>query len=124
MADEQGTLVWRVRAADDSTHASAFDALIFGTDTVGPVRQAYDARLLAEAVPYESKIADIPLVLVVRARPEVGPLIVDCDVIDRDGNRRAYGRSTQPLAVIVRSKGGMTVGGLPGALPEELATPT
>ena len=124
MADEQGELVCRARTADDSAYASAFDALVFGTDSVGPMRRTYSARLLAEAVPYESGIADIPLVLVVRARAEVGPLIVDCDVTGPDGNRRVYGRSTQPLTVIVRSNTGITVGGLPGALPEELATPS
>jgi hypothetical protein len=67
-------------------------------------------------VPYESELPDVPFTLVVRARPEAGTLLVECEALAPDGTRRIYGRSTHPLAVIVRSATGILVTGLPGAV--------
>lgn len=124
MNSESGKLVWRVRARDDAHSAAAFDALVLRTDKRGAERLGPSPRLLGAAVPYESELADAPLILVVRARADAGPLIVECEAIGPDGARQVYGRSSDPLAIIVRSTRGILVTGLPPVTPEPLAPAT
>ena len=124
MSSELGKLVWRVRAADDSTRVSAFDALVLPTDTNSRTRLGPSPRLLGAAVPHEAELPDTPLALVVRARETAGPLIVECEAIGPDGERQVYGRASEPLAVIVRSATGVLVTGLPATPPEPMAPAT
>jgi hypothetical protein len=119
----QGKVVWRVRTADDAANVGTFDALILATHEPGKNPLGQPTRLTGATVPFESEIPDIPFTLVVRARPDAGPLVVECDVTGPDGARRVYGRSTQPLAVIVRSVTGIIVAGLPTVESEPLTPP-
>jgi hypothetical protein len=118
MSATLGKLVWRVRAADDSTCADAFDALVLPTDASSRTRLGPSPRLLGAAVPHEAELTDTPLALVIRARENAGPLIVECEAIGPDGECRVYGRASEPLAVIVRSATGVLVTGLPAAPSE------
>ena len=115
MSTEHGKLLWRVRAADGSPSAAAFDALVLPTDTARGAWLGQSPRLLGVAVPHEAELEDTPLTLVVRARDNARPLIVECEAIGADGERQVYGRASQPLAVIVRSATGVLVAGLPPA---------
>jgi hypothetical protein len=124
MSTETGKLLWRVRAADDSPHAAAFDALVLPTDASSRARLGLSPRLLGTAVPYEAELTDTPVALVVRARANAGRLIVECEAIGPDGERRVYGRATEPLAVIVRSPTGVLVTGLPTEPADPLAPAT
>lgn len=124
MPGKLGKIVWRVRAPDGAPHASAFDALVLPTD-VGDVAQwTHPRRLLAVPVPHEGELPDSPLTLVVRARADAGPLVVECEAVGPDGVRQVYGRASEPLAVIVRSTTGILVTGLPAASAEPLAPAT
>jgi hypothetical protein len=118
MSTALGKLVWRVRAADGSPCAAAFDALVLPTDASSRTRLGPSPRLLGAAVPHEAELTDTPLALVIRARENAGPLIVECEAIGPDGERQVYGRASQPLAVIVRSATGVLVTGLPAAPSE------
>ena len=123
MVGERGRFVWRVHARDASSSAGAFDALILPTDG-GTKRFEHPTRLVACSIPYESELPDTPLTLVVRARPAVGALIVECETFAPDGTRLVYGRGSQPLVVIVRSASGIIVTGLPvPATPDEEPLP-
>lgn len=124
MSTEQGKFIWRVRAADGSPCAAAFDALVLPTDPSSRLRLGLSPQLLGVAVPHESELADTPLALIVRARESVGRLIVECEAIGPDGTRQVYGRASQPLAVIVRSATGVLVTGLPVTPAEPLAPDT
>jgi hypothetical protein len=119
----ENTVVWRVRSADNAPNAGTFDALILPTDGRGKDRLGQPTRVTGATVPFESHVADVPFTLVVRARPDAGPLVVECDVLGPDGVRRVYGRSSQPLAVIVRSATGIIVAGLPEATSSPLLPP-
>ena len=119
----ENKVVWRVRSADDAPNPGAFDALILATDGRGQDRLGRPTRLTGADVPFEREVPDVPFTLVVRARPDTRPLVVEFDVIGPDGARRAYGRSTQPLAVIVRSANGIIVTGLPEATSAPLLPP-
>jgi hypothetical protein len=111
MSDDYGKAVWRVAARDGAAHEHAFDALVVVADdtTKLPIR-----RHVGVAVPFEGELEDVPLTMIVHARPEVGPIVVDYCVYGSDGSGRVCGRSTQQLAVIVRSATGILVTGLPG----------
>ena len=124
MSTQQGKLIWRVRGADDSPRAAAFDALVLPTDATSRTRLGPSPRLLGAAVPHEGELADTPLALVVRAREHAGALIVECEAIGPDGQRQVYGRASEPLAVIVRSATGVLVTGLPAAPADPLAPAT
>ena len=123
MTTEQGKFIWRVRAADDSPRAAAFDALVLPTDATSRNRLGPSPRLLGAAVPHEGELVDTPLALVVRAREHAGALIVECEAIGPDGQRQVYGRAMQPVSVIVRSATGVLVTGLP-ATPADPLEPT
>jgi hypothetical protein len=116
MIDELGRVVWRVRAQNGAETAGAFDALVVPTVASGLTGGGKSAQHLAMSVPYEGELPDAPFTLVVRARPDAGTLLVECEALAPDGTRRIYGRSTHPLAVIVRSATGILVTGLPGAV--------
>jgi hypothetical protein len=120
MTDDRSRIIWRVRADNGDEYSSAFDALVLPTDVRGAERTA---RHLALPVPYEGELPTAPLTLIVRARPGAGPLTVECDILRSDGSRRAYGRSLQPLAVIVCSSTGIIVAGLPAPDEEPSAMP-
>lgn len=124
MIGERATFAWRVHARDASKAADAFDALILPTDG-RTKRFEHPTRLVACSIPYESELPDTPLTLVVRARPAVGPLIVECETFAPDGTRLVYGRGSQPLVVIVRSAHGIIVSGLPfPEVPDESPSPS
>jgi hypothetical protein len=121
MIPKSAEVVWRVRAQDDSAHASAFDALVLPTDAgarAGPEDAAGAARLLGAAVPYEAELPDAPLVLVVQSRAGTSPLIVEYESFGPDGSRQVYGRGSHPLVVIVRTTSGIMIGGLPPGTAE------
>ena len=124
MSAELGKLVWRVRAADDSRCAGAFDAVVLPTEAGSRTHLGPSLRLLGADVPHEAELTDTPVALVVRARPHVGRLIVECEAIGPNGERQVYGRASEPLAVIVRSATGVLITGLPAAPPEPIAPAT
>src|SRR5262245_24033642 len=124
MSTEQGKLVWRVRAANNSPHSAAFDALVLPTDATSRPRLGPPPRLLGAAVPYEGELPDTPLASVVRAREHAGALIVECEAIGPDGQRQIYGRASEPLSIIIRSATGVFVTGLPAVPPDSLAPAT
>jgi hypothetical protein len=70
-------------------------------------------HLTNAAVPHEERLPDIPITLVVQSHADAGSLVVECDVLAPDGNRRVYGRTRTALAVIVRAADGILVSGLP-----------
>ena len=92
---------------------AAFDALVLPTagGTFDP--REHETRVLRTSVPHESELPDIPVTIVVRARDDAHPLVVECDIVGPDGTRRAYGRVTQSVAAIVRSATGIVLTGLP-----------
>jgi hypothetical protein len=75
-------------------------------------------------VPHESTLDDEPHTLVVRGRPDAGPLVIEYEVRGADGALRMRGRSTSAVAVIVRSATSMLVTGLPDAPIESIAPAT
>jgi hypothetical protein len=110
-----GTIHWRVSAADGLAHSKALDALLLATNTNEQAQLGETSQLLGCEVPFERRLPDIPLTLVVRANPNAGRLLVECDVLGPNGERRMYGRSTKPLAVIIRTAAGIAITGLPDA---------
>jgi hypothetical protein len=91
------------------------DALVLAANASEQAQLGETAQLLGCEVPFERRLPDIPLTLVVRANPNAGRLMVECDVLGPNGERRMYGRSTRPVAVIIRSTTGIVVTGLPDA---------
>jgi hypothetical protein len=121
MSDDPGRGVWRVWARDESTHEHGFDALVVFHDATP---QARWQRHVALPIPYEEELPDVPLTLIVRARPSSPALFVEYKGFAPDGSLRIVGRSAHPLAVIVRSASGILVTGLPEGSPEPLAPAT
>ena len=115
-----GRFIWRVRAPDGAARPAAFDALVLPADPRSSDPLGPSARLLAADVPHESELPDTPVVLIVRARERAGPLVVECEAFGPDGDRRLYGRASEPLAVVVRSATGVLVTGLPAAPAQPL----
>jgi hypothetical protein len=113
--EQGGTIHWRVTAADGLAHSKALDALVLAANASEQAQLGETAQLLGCDVPFERRLPDIPLTLVVRANPNAGRLMVECDVLGPNGERRMYGRSTRPVAVIIRSTTGIVVTGLPDA---------
>ncbi len=113
--EQGGTIHWRVSAADGLVHGNALDALVLAASAGEQARLGESSQLLGCEVPFERRLPDIPLTLVVRANPNAGRLVVECDVLGPNGERRMYGRSTKPVAVIIRSTAGIMVTGLPDA---------
>ena len=109
---EAGTAIWRVTSADASAHEHAFDALVIPNDIAGPQRLE---RHLDASVPFEGKLADVPLTLVVQVHDDVVGVIVEYHGFAPDGTLRIMGRSNQTLTVIVRTEMGIRVAGLPKA---------
>jgi hypothetical protein len=114
--NDGGKVIWRVSALDGLPHASAFDALILPTDGGSLDRLGRPTRVIDAAVPHQAELADTPFVLVVHARADIGPLKVECEAFGADGSRQVYGRSSPPIAVIVRSTTGVLGTGLPDGL--------
>ena len=120
MSTESSTVTWRVSAQEDAP-AEAFDALIL-PHVATP--QTVCERHVGLPVPHEGTLSDEPHTLIVRARPGAGPLVVEYEVHGPDGALQMRGRSTSPLAVIVRSATSMLVTGLPDAPAESIAPAT
>ena len=112
MSDKHGTAIWRVTKADGSAIEHAFDALVIPSGRAAP--QDFE-RHIDLSIPFEGKLTDVPLTLVVQAHAEAGPVIVEYQGFKPDGTLRLMGRSMQPLAVIVRTPTGISVAGLPGS---------
>ena len=117
MSPDGAKVLWRVQSADGAARENAFDALVMPTNSTRPTQTGPPTRRLSLAVPYDEELPNIPLVLVVRARAGGAPLIVECDVFGPDGERRVFGRSQTPLAVIVLTGNGIRVSGLPDDAP-------
>ena len=124
MITPQGKFIWRVRTPNGAAYPAAFDALVLTADPRGPDPLGPSARLIAANVPHESELPDTPVTLIVRARERAGPLVVECEALGPDGDRRLYGRAIEPLAVIVRSATGVLVTGLPAAPAQPLEPAT
>jgi hypothetical protein len=109
MSTPQNRILWRVRAADGSARAAAFDAVVVIVD-----RSLADGPpvLAAVDVPFERELPATPLTLVVRTNGPSPDLITECEVFAADGTRRHYGRAQGPLDVFVFSERGMTITGL------------
>ena len=118
--ESTGRLVLRVRTADGVARAKAADAVVI---PAGP-RASAPERYIGFAVPHESEREDTPLTLVVRARPGIGPITVECEAFAPDGTRRVYGRSTEGEAVIVRTPTGIAVTSLPTVEPDAIMPAT
>jgi len=91
-----------------------FDAML----TLG--RRRLRARCITAAVtPYEIELPDIDLSAVVRAHRDTDALVVEY-TLERDGERRLYGRSLLPLAILERRARGILVSGMGGRPAEPL----
>jgi hypothetical protein len=121
MSENAGKAIWRVWARDNSAHERGFDALLVVHDATDHARWQ---RHIGLPVPYEGELADVPQTLIVHAHAGAPPLIVEYKAFAPDGSLRIGGRSTLPLAVIVRTASGIHVAGLPGGTPEPLAPAT
>ena len=119
MSTDVGRVVWRVTAQAGDEREDACDALVL-PHTASP--EDAGERHVGLAVPHEGTFADRPHTLVVRARPGVGPLVVEYDVFSADGTRQMRGRSAGALTLIVRSPSSMQVTGLPDVASEPRAT--
>jgi hypothetical protein len=124
MSTDQKKLRWRVSSADGAPFESAFDAIVLPTAEGGRIPAGSSVRLVAASVPHVAELADTSLTLVVRARDDAKPLIVECEAIGADGKRQVYARASQPVSIIICSASGVVVAGLPGAAPEGLTPAT
>jgi hypothetical protein len=68
--------------------------------------------LTGERTPFELQLPDEDCTAVVRAR-DPGPAFTVEYTVERAGERRLYGRSRRPLAILERRGAGIFVGGLP-----------
>jgi hypothetical protein len=110
---ERGNVLWRVRARDGTDNGATFDALVLPTDGTSPAQLGKPTRLSSQTAPFDGELPGTPLVLVVHTNDGTDSLIVECDVLGPDGARRAYGRVSSPVSVIVLSGTGIMLSGLP-----------
>lgn len=68
--------------------------------------------ITAEQTPFEVELPDVDLSAVVRAHSVTDSLIVEY-VVEKGDERRLYGQSRLPLAILERRASGILVGGLP-----------
>jgi hypothetical protein len=119
MTHEGRHAVWRVRAHDGGDRERGFDALVLVDGAEGADRAR---RLVGLPLPYEGEMPDRPLTLIAAAHPGVGSLVVEYRGCRPDGTECVAGRSTGPVAIVVRSATGILTTGL-GREPPELPVP-
>lgn len=122
MTDSPGRIIWRVRTADSSAQAAAFDALILAHSSQDQ-ELVRPSRLINIDVPFERELPDVGLTLVVRSSSAGVGLVSECDILNADGSRRVYGRSQNSLAVFLCSEHGIVVTGLPAAATPSIDLP-
>jgi hypothetical protein len=116
--NSSGRLVWRVNAQDGTPCADAFDAAVL-------IHASPPALQRGLALPHESERADEPLALIVRARVDAPPIVVECEVFAADGAMVVRGLATDQEVVIIRSPYALEVRDeLPAGEPDPFATAT
>lgn len=112
--------VWRVRDPDGATRPDAFDAVLLPSNPT----VAEPVRHCGLAVPFEAEHRDRPVTLVVRARPGVGPVLVECVVLAADGSQVCAGWSTDTETLIIRSPHHLEVRRMPPSEPDPFVSAT
>lgn len=112
--------VWRVRDPSGGARPNAFDAVLLPSNPT----VAQPVRHFGLAVPFEAEYPDGPVTLVVRSRPGVGPVLVECAVLAADGTQVCAGWSTDTETVIVRSPYHLEVRRMPPSEPDPFVPAT